>query len=107
MSDTDKADETLSYVLNAPIRALGSGCAQNYCRVQISDVTGHMDFAPDTTISNTLILRDLDQLKPQILLNDEPQKGSEQTDLGEVVKVSYEMRLKDRVIERVKKIPGD
>lgn len=97
----DKIDSTVSDVLSKPVQALGIDYIENFHTVHVSDITGSIDYATDKTVSNRLKDEHLETLKKEGLLNDALAKKLEEANEGDqIINVTFEMKLKDDVIEK-------
>lgn len=97
----DKVNTAIGNALSKPAEALGIDYIENFHTVHVSDVTGAIDYATDKTVSNRLKDEHLDKLKEAGLLNDTlSEKLKEANENEQILNVTFEMKLKDDVIEK-------
>ncbi|SKA59107.1 hypothetical protein SAMN02745213_00608 [Succinivibrio dextrinosolvens DSM 3072] len=98
---SEKINSTVSNILTKPIEAMGIDYIENFHTVHVSDITGAIDYATDKTVSNRLKDEHLETLKKEGLLNDALDQKLEEANQGEqILNVTFEMKLKDDVIDK-------
>ena len=103
----DKVNTVVSDAITKPIEALGIDYVENYHTIHVSDITGAIDYATDKTVSNRLKDEHLDKLKKEGLLNDAlEQKLKEARESGNIQNVTFEMNLKEDVIDNFSHDPA-
>jgi hypothetical protein len=103
----DKVNTAVSDAITKPIEALGIDYVENYHTIHVSDITGAIDYATDKTVSNRLKDEHLDKLKKEGLLNDAlEQKLKEARESGNIQNVTFEMNLKEDVIDKFSHDPA-
>ncbi|MCR5535786.1 MAG: hypothetical protein K6F05_00045 [Succinivibrio sp.] len=101
--DTDKK---VNEVLNAPLKSLGIDQVENQHAVHISDITGTVDEAVDTTVCNRLKEGHFQLLRDLGMLTDEGCRQLQQAqENGSVVSVRFVMKLKQSVIDELQDSP--
>ena len=105
-SDVQKLDKNIDKYFNDKAKKTENSSYETYHTVHISDITGMIDSAKDTTVLSKLTSDHISILKRNGFINDAVAESLEKyVDSDDVVSVSIDMHLKQSVINAYKDDP--